>query len=101
MKRTTVFLQEDLQREVSALAKRQARPAAALVREAIGLYLVSQNAGNPPSLGFLAVGASGRTDTAESHEDLLFEDLSPHGETVPRRGRKRAAVQKKGKGPRR
>ena len=80
MRRTTVFLEEGLQRELAALARKQARPAAALVREAVGQYVVAQKAASPTTLSFVAVGGSGRTDTAELHEEMLFKDLDPHGE---------------------
>jgi hypothetical protein len=90
MRRTTVFLEESLQRELSALARKQSRPAAALVREAIGQYVVSQKASNP-TLSFIAVGGSGRSDTAERHEELLFKDLSPDGEAATSRKRKPVA----------
>ncbi len=78
MRRTTVFLEEDLQRELGALAKQQARPAAALVREAIGQYVASRKTSNPRVLTFVGVGASGRSDTAETHEELLFTNLDLH-----------------------
>jgi hypothetical protein len=80
MRRTTVFLEEDLQRELSALARQQARPAAALVREAIGQYVASRKASSPRVLTFVGVGGSGRSDTAETHEELLFTNLELHSE---------------------
>ena len=57
------------------MAKRQARPAAALVREAIGQYVVSQKRVKATASSFVGIGRSGRSDVAERHEDLLFTDL--------------------------
>jgi len=91
MRRTTVFLEEDLQRELRALAKRQARPAAALVREAIGQYVVSQKRVKATALSFVGIGRSGRSDVAERHEDFLFTDLDADQVARPKnRGSRRA-----------
>jgi predicted transcriptional regulator len=78
MKRTTVFLDEGLERDLKALAARKGEPAASLVREALGEY-VARHHPDEPRLGFLAAGRSGRSDGAETHEDLLWQDLAPHG----------------------
>ena len=78
MKRTTVFLDEGLDRDVKALAERQGRPAASVVREALAEYVV-RNRERRPALSFVAAGRSGRRDVAERHEAILFEELEPHG----------------------
>jgi len=77
MKRTTVFLQEELDREVKALAERQGRPAASVIREALSEY-VGRHRGDC-TLSFLAAGRSGRRDVAERHEEILAAELEPHG----------------------
>ena len=77
MKRTTVFLDEGLERDLKALAARKGEPAAALVREALGEY-VARHHPEEPRLGFLAAGRSGRSDGAETHEEILWQDLAPH-----------------------
>jgi len=79
MKRTTVFLDEDLDRDLKALAERQGRPTARLVREALADYVDRQRA-ERPALSFVAAGRSGRSDVAERHEEILASELSPHGE---------------------
>ena len=78
MKRTTVFLDEGLERDLKALAARRGEPAATLVREALGEY-VARHRPAEPRLGFLAAGRSGRSDVAETHEEILWRDLAPHG----------------------
>lgn len=78
MKRTTVFLEEGLERDVKALAERQGRTTASVVREALAEYVVRQRV-RRPALSFTAVGRSGRSDVAERHEEILFQELGPHG----------------------
>jgi hypothetical protein len=79
MKRTTVFLYEDTECDLKALAREQGRPVADVVREALVEYVARAKAKPRRRLRFLALGASGATDTAERHEDLVFTTLTPHG----------------------
>lgn len=78
MKRTTVFMDEAQSRELDALARREQRPKASLVREAIAEYL-AQKGRNRVLPRFIGAGRSGRRDVAETHERELFSDLEPHG----------------------
>jgi predicted transcriptional regulator len=78
MKRTTVFLDDAVERDVRAIAMRRGLPAASIVREALERY-VSDERKEPLRLGFLAAGRSGRSDVAERHEDVVFRKLRPHG----------------------
>jgi predicted transcriptional regulator len=87
MKRTTVFLDERLEHELRLLAREDRRPSAALVREALESYVAKRRRARPARLGFLAVGRSGKSDTAERHEELVFARLEQHGRT---RGRRRS-----------
>ena len=83
MKRTTIFIPETLERDLQLYAKRWSRPVASVVREAVEQYLAAaEPTGRVPS--FAATGASGRRDTAERHESLLFKGLSPHGAAMRR-----------------
>jgi hypothetical protein len=77
MKRTTIFVPESLERDLQLYARREGKPAAAVVREAIAEYIAGGRSRTKlPS--FAAAFDSGHTDTAERHEELLFERLSPH-----------------------
>jgi len=89
MKRTTVFIDESVDGDLRALARRQQRPVAALVREAVEQYVVAGRQAGPARPGFVAIGRSGYGDTAERHEEMLFADLAPHGGAVA--GRKHPA----------
>ncbi len=79
MKRTTIFIDEALDSDVRALAKRQGRPLGAVVREAIGQYVSKHNQTEDLKLSFMAIGRSGHHDTADTHEQWLWQDPPPHG----------------------
>lgn len=99
MKRTTIFIPEGLERDLHLYARREKKPAASVVREAIAAYLVQgRPARRLPS--FAAAFDSGHTDTAERHEELLFTKLTPHG-TTGRRARSRARTRSARRGGRR
>ena len=94
MKRTTIFLDEGLERELQGFARRDSRPVASLVREALVAYVAGRRRGGDHGLSFVAAGASGRADGAERHEELLWRGRDPHGPLAApktRRPRKRAA----------
>ena len=80
MKRTTIFIEPQLERELQALARRSGRPMAAIVREAVAQYVAADRERRPARLGFVASGRSGRSDIAERHEELLFQ---PDGSAPP------------------
>lgn len=78
MKRTTIFIPETLERDLQLYARRAGRPVASVVREAVEQYLTSAEAARLPS--FVGVGASGRADIADRHEELLFRSLDRQGD---------------------
>ena len=94
MKRTTVFVPEALERDLQLLAGREGRPTAAIVREALVEYIARrQPARTLPS--FAGAFASGRSDIAERHEELLFDTLLPQdakGNARPRAGKRSKAA---------
>ena len=87
MKRTTVFLQEEAERELRLVAERKGVPAASVLREAIDRYLGEERRRTPRLLSFLAAGRSGTRKTAQREEDFVFRNLEPHG-AAPKTGRK-------------
>ena len=72
MKRTTIFLDETLERDLQAIARQEKRAVASLVREALAAYVANREPAATPALSFVGAGASGRADIAERHEDLLW-----------------------------
>lgn len=57
------------------MARERGTPVASLVREALAAYVA--RAQEAPTLSFIGAGASGRSDVAERHEELLWRE--PHG----------------------
>jgi predicted transcriptional regulator len=95
MKRTTIFIDEAVEQDLRLLARRRARPMAALVREALATYVTEHRRTSSDLPAFVAADGSGHRDTAEHHEDILFEDLQPHPPAVPvAKRRRRPALQR-------
>jgi predicted transcriptional regulator len=87
MKRTTIFIDEALERDLRALAEREKRPVSGLVREALGAY-VAQRKKASPGPSFVALGRSGHRDTAEKHEELLWQDPPNEAERSQRKSKR-------------
>lgn len=66
--KTTVYLTEREYDRLKELARKQNRPTAELVREAVAEYARRQEDCQPKSLG---LGRSGRGDISERAEELL------------------------------
>lgn len=87
MKRTTLFVEESVDHELHALARRKGVPVSALMRESLAHYVTEQKRSQTFALGFLGKGRSGRKDVAEHHEELLWRDLAPHASKRQKRER--------------
>ena len=70
MKRTTIYLEPDLELPLKREARRQKRPMADLVRDAIRRYLGESPRRRPPGAGAFA---SGTTQTAGDVDAALAE----------------------------
>lgn len=68
MKRTTIYLDPDLELRLKMEGLRRKQPMAELVREAVEVYLAAGPASGPPGAGAFA---SGRRDTADDVEAAL------------------------------
>jgi len=68
MKRTTVYLDSELEVLLKLEVLRQKRPMAEIVREAVHAYVAREPRKAPPGAGAFA---SGRRDTAERAEEIL------------------------------
>lgn len=80
MKRTTIFIDESLERDLQVLAERQGRSKAAVVRTALERFVRQEKQRAELDLGFVGIGRSGRSDIAERHEEYLWQNL---GEDEP------------------
>ena len=76
MKRTSLFLDEDLTAVVAKLARKRGVSFATVVREALAEYVVTSRA-RPKVPSIAGRFASGETDTSERVDELLWRD--PHG----------------------
>lgn len=76
MKRTTVKLPEELDREMREEAARRGLTISDWTREAIEAHLPHQRGGR--TLAFVASGRSGRSDVSTRIDEILAAELSPH-----------------------
>jgi len=72
MRRTTVFVEDEVLDALQGMARRRGISMAQVTREALAAY-VAQHRGKRKPLTFLAIGRSGRRDVAERFEELLKE----------------------------
>jgi hypothetical protein len=70
MKRTTIYLEPELEVLLKLEMRRQNRPMAEIVREAVHAYVTRQPHQAPPGAGAFS---SGRADTADRAEEILTE----------------------------
>lgn len=82
MKRTTVYLEPELEVLLKLEMLKQGRPMAELVREAVQAYVTREPQRVPPGAGGFA---SGHSDTASRIDEVLAE--TGFGEVSPRRQR--------------
>ena len=82
MKRTTVYLEPDLEVLLKLEMLKQGRPMAEIVREAVQAYVTREPQRTPPGAGSFA---SGRSETASRVDDVLVE--TGFGEGAHRRPR--------------
>lgn len=68
MKRTTIYLEPDLEVLLKLEGLRQKRPMAELIREAVRAYVSREPGRLPPGAGAFA---SGKRDTAARHDEIL------------------------------
>ena len=68
MKRTTIYLDPELEVLLKLEMLRQKRPMAELVREAVQAYVTRERRQAPPGAGAFR---SGRADTAERADEVL------------------------------
>jgi hypothetical protein len=91
MKRTTIYLEPELEVLLKTETLRQKRPMAEIVREAVYAYVTREPRQVPPGAGAFA---SGYEDTAERVDEVLgATGFGREAGRVPRRpqGRRRAA----------
>lgn len=80
MKRTTIFLDEGIERDLKSLAYQRREPVSHLVREAIARYVESEVEAAPRLPSFVGIAESGFTDTSERVDELVLAAIEArHG----------------------
>jgi metal-responsive CopG/Arc/MetJ family transcriptional regulator len=74
MKRTTIFADDNLIKEIKEISKEQNKSAAEIIRDAMLTYIKHKRHGKK-KLSFIGIGDSGRRDIAEKHEELLWKKV--------------------------
>jgi hypothetical protein len=87
MRRTTIYLEPELEVQLKLEMLRQKRPMAELVREALSAYVARHPRKAPPGAGAFS---SGRADTADRADEILAETgFGATGRAAAPRRRKR------------
>lgn len=73
MKRTTIFADDCLMKEIKEISKQENRSVAGIIREAMERY-VRQKRRSKKGLSFIGISKSGMKDIAEKHENLLWKE---------------------------
>ena len=84
MKRTTIYLDAELEVLLKLEMLRQKRPMAEIVREAVQAYVSRERRAPPPGAGAFS---SGHTDTADRAEDILAKTGFGGSSAAPRPAR--------------
>jgi hypothetical protein len=79
MKRTTVFLDEALERRLKQLARREGKSFAQCVREAVAAYVARPAAGKRPLPGFFGIASEGEPDLSDRVDEVLAEIWDKQG----------------------
>jgi metal-responsive CopG/Arc/MetJ family transcriptional regulator len=75
MKRTTIFADENMLRDLKEISEQDNKSVAEVVREAITSYVRVRRKKRKAQPGFVGIGKSGRNDIAEKYEELLWQKL--------------------------
>lgn len=89
MRRTTVLLEESVERELKNAAQTKGVAMSSIVREALAEFARKEARKRSRSLRFFAIGRSGQDDVAERHEEILLREMRPHDGGVSRPTRRR------------
>lgn len=94
VEKTTLYLTPDLQRELVATARREGRPQAAIVRDALERYMATAPRGLPPSVGAVDTcpddGVDASNVKAWMRERWAAEERATYGRPAEDAGETRA-----------
>ena len=72
MKRTTIFIDEEIYYDIKELAEEDQKAISEILREALVRYLKERK--KKKKLSIIGIAESGRRDIAERHEDILWQE---------------------------
>ncbi len=75
MKRTTIFAEDGLMKELKEISKEENKSVSSVIREAMEGYVL-QKRQSKKGLSFIGISNSGMKDIAERHEELLWKETS-------------------------
>lgn len=78
MKRTTIFIDESLERTLKQKARREGKSVAQCVREAVAAY-VAQPEGKRSLPNWVGMFRSGRSDLSERVDEIIAEAMRRKG----------------------
>jgi len=71
MKRTTIFIDEEIDQELKLIARQKGKRVSEIIREAIDDYLSKHK--KHKKCSFVGLGNSNRSDISENHEEDLWK----------------------------
>ena len=71
MKRTTIFIDEEIEQEIKLIARQRGKKVSEIIREAIDDYLSKHR--KHKKYSFVGLGSSNRSDISENHEEELWK----------------------------
>ncbi|HHN64922.1 MAG TPA: ribbon-helix-helix domain-containing protein [Nitrospirae bacterium] len=72
MKRTTIFIDEEIYYDIKELAEEDQKAISEILREALVRYLKERK--KKKKLSIIGIAESGRKDIAERHEEILWQE---------------------------
>ena len=72
MRRTTIFVDDELLNEIKELSKEENKSIAEIIRLSLRGY-INRKKSRKTRLSFIGIGNSGKKNVAENHEDLLWK----------------------------
>jgi metal-responsive CopG/Arc/MetJ family transcriptional regulator len=71
MKRSTIFIDEELEEDIKHVAKIKGKKVSQVIREALKEYIEKNR--RKKKLSFIGIGKSGRKDVSETYEERLWD----------------------------
>jgi metal-responsive CopG/Arc/MetJ family transcriptional regulator len=70
MKRSTIFIDEELEADIKYIAKVKGKRVSDIIREALKEYIDKSK--HKKKISFIGIGKSGQKDISEAHEERMW-----------------------------